>query len=133
MDLEKKHAVYRENFKITFDLAGEHAKWLLSTLLLLNSGAIAGIFQKDSLHTNMALIVFALGVFFALASGILGWFNLQNAANYFAGAADDVLAGRTERHRPKSIVQTRQLAIKSAFASVGCLILGAGLSVWALW
>jgi hypothetical protein len=133
MDMEAKHAVYRENFKITFNLAGEHAKWLLSTLLLLNSGAIAGVFQKNAGHTNMAVAIFAIGVFFALASGVVGWSNLQWAARYYAIAANDILTGKSEQPLPRSVILSRTLAIFAAFSSIGCLILGAAFTAWAFW
>jgi hypothetical protein len=44
---ETRYSANRESYKLTFELAGEHAKWLLSTLMLLNSGAIAGIFFSE--------------------------------------------------------------------------------------
>jgi hypothetical protein len=134
MSLEKKHIAYRENFKIAFDLAGEYAKWLLSTLLLLNSGAIAGIFQKDLSHTYRgALYFFAAGVFFALISGVIGWFNLQIAASYYHFVSGAMLAGKDEPIRPKSIDRTRKYALLAAFSSIGCLGLGAALIGWALY
>jgi hypothetical protein len=131
--LERNHAAHRENFKITFDLAGEYAKWILSTLLLLNSGAIAGIFQKDLSHAyGVSLYFFAAGVISALISGIAGWFNLQGAAVWYHSAATAVLAGKDEHARPKSIDRNRKYALLAAFSSIGCLGLGTPLIAWAL-
>jgi hypothetical protein len=128
MDTEKKYAAYREDFRLTFGLAGEHAKWLLSTLLLINSGAIAGIFQKDKASDYLAaLCFFGGGVFFALISGVLGWFNLQLAAKYYYEISDDVLTGREIRPRPSSVNKMRFVAVIAAFLSIGCLIVGATL------
>jgi hypothetical protein len=127
----EKYAARRENFKITFALAGEHAKWLLSTLLLINSGAIAVIFQKDMQSGHRASLgLFGLGVFFALLSGILGWFNLQCAAKHYYKAADDLLAGRSDPPMPRSIYLLRYWAIRAAMSSVGCIVLGAAAFVF---
>jgi len=62
----------------TYKLAGEYSRWGISTLLLLNSGAIAGIFKSEGLNQKwkLALIAFSLGIGFALLSGFLSWFNL---------------------------------------------------------
>jgi hypothetical protein len=74
----KYYEAYRENFRLTFVLAGEHAKWLLSSLMLINSGAIAGIFQKGIEKDHWVSVrLFGLGVLLALGAGILGWINLQ--------------------------------------------------------
>lgn len=126
MSLEQKHMAHRENFKVTFDLAGEYAKWLLSTLLLLNSGAIAGIFQKDlAPRYHEPLCFFAFGVLFALISGIFAWFNLQIAAGHYRFSASDALAGKEDRPLPASLVRTRRAGIIAAFMSAGFLALGA--------
>lgn len=126
MDTDKRYAAYREDFRLTFGLAGEHAKWLLSTLLLINSGAIAGIFQKDKASDYLAaLCFFGGGVFFALISGVLGWFNLQLAAKYYYETSSDVLAGNETRPRPCSVNKTRHAAIIAALLSIGCLVAGA--------
>jgi hypothetical protein len=133
MDIEKKHTAYRENAKIAFDLAGEYAKWLLSTLLILNSGAIAGIFQKDAAHLYLVSVcLFAAGVFFALASGCIGWFNLQFAASYYEDACSRVLARQAELAVPNSVKLTVKMAIIAAFLSIGCLALGATFIAFAL-
>jgi hypothetical protein len=47
-DADKRYNADRDDHKATFQLSGEYAKWFISTLLLLNSGAIAGIFQKGA-------------------------------------------------------------------------------------
>ena len=133
MDTEKKHAVYRDNYRLAYGLMGDHAKWLLSTLLLLNSGAIAGVFQKDEAYNHLAAVCsFGGGVFFALVAGIAGWFNLQYAAANYRGLADDVLAEREERSQPISIAIMRTFGIVAAIVSVACLMLGATLIALAL-
>jgi hypothetical protein len=64
---------YRENYRLTFVLAGEHSKWLLSSLMLINSGAIAGIFQKGIENKHWVSVrLFGLGALVALTAGILG-------------------------------------------------------------
>lgn len=133
MDIEHKHTAYRENFKIAFDLAGAYARWLLSTLLILNSGAIAGIFQKDAAHAYLiSICLFAFGVFFALASGITGWFNLQIAASYYENSGSRVLTRQAELPMPRSVRLTAKIAIIAAFFSIGCLALGAIFIAYAL-
>jgi hypothetical protein len=125
---ETRYSAYRESYKLTFELAGEHAKWLLSTLMLLNSGAIAGIFQKEISHRNFVVSVFALGVLLALTSGTLAWFNLQWAASYYSNAAADILAEKEPKTYPWAISQSRTWAVYVAFGSIGCLAAGAILT-----
>jgi hypothetical protein len=128
-----KHAAYRDTFKTTFDLAGAYARWLLSTLLLLNSGAIAGLFQKDLAAAHISsLVFFGLGVFAALASGIVGWFNLQFAASYFEMSSRRALAGEADLPVPGSLKATRIIAILSGITSIGFLAMGSLLVVLSL-
>jgi hypothetical protein len=133
MDFDKKHAVHRDNYKLAYALMGEHAKWLLSTLLLLNSGAIAGVFQKDLTNKHLlAICLFGCGVLCALIAGAAGWFNLQYAAGYYRGLAEDVLANKQERPPPTSITRMRTFAIFATIASIICLALGSVLIAFAL-
>jgi hypothetical protein len=126
---ETRYSANRESYKLTFELAGEHAKWLLSTLMLLNSGAIAGIFfQKEISHRNLVVSVFALGVLLAVMSGTLAWFNLQLAARYYANAAADILAEKEPEPYPGKILRLRTWAIYVAHGSIGCLAAGAILT-----
>jgi hypothetical protein len=41
-----RYDAFRDDYKEAFKLSGAYARWLISTLLLLHSGAIAAIFQK---------------------------------------------------------------------------------------
>jgi hypothetical protein len=61
---DKRYNADRDAQKATFQLSGDYAKWFISTLLLLNSGAIAGIFQQKGVSTKWA-------IFFGLASCLL--------------------------------------------------------------
>jgi hypothetical protein len=130
----KKSEAYRENSRLTFVLAGEHAKWLLSTLMLINSGAIAGIFQKRVEEKYwLSVFVFSLGVLFALGSGILGWFNLQIASRYYRDTADRLLEGEGDPGMPAKVRSFRQWAIAAAMASVGALVTGAAVFAFVAW
>ena len=126
---EARYSANRESYKLTFELAGEHAKWLLSTMMILNSGAIAGIFQKEISHRNLLVSIFALGVLLALISGTFAWFNLQWAARYYANAAADILAEKEPAAYPAVILQLRTCAVCMAYGSIGCLAAGAILTV----
>jgi hypothetical protein len=125
---EARYSANRESYKLTFELAGEHAKWLLSTLMLLNSGAIAGIFQKEISHRNFVVSVFALGVLLAVISGTLAWFNLQWAARYYANAAANILVEKEPEPYPRAILRLRTWAVYVAYGSIGCLAAGAILT-----
>jgi hypothetical protein len=103
------YEAYRENFRLTFVLAGEHAKWLLSSLMLINSGAIAGIFQKGIEKDHwISVRLFGLGVLLALGAGILGWFNLQCSSRFYRDAADDLLKGGMDAAMPDCVLRLRK-------------------------
>jgi hypothetical protein len=137
----KYYEAYRENFKVTFVLAGERAKWLLSSLMLINSGAIAGIYQKGLERDHLLSVrFFGLGVLLALVAGIFGWFNLQISSRFYRDAADDLLKGdadtvanllkgKDESLLPPRVKHLRHWAIGSAVTSVASLVLGASVHV----
>jgi len=123
-----RYQAYRENFKATFELSGDYAKWFISTLLLLNSGAVAGIFQHKEIKTYVSSVsLFGVGIILALLAGLFGWLNLQIAARHYRLLAKDTLNHTAERSCPKSIVIFRWVATAFATLSVVCLAVGAML------
>jgi hypothetical protein len=128
--LDKRYEANREDHKATFQLGGEYAKWFISTLLLLNSGAILIIFQKNGFP--WAAFIHGIGILLALGAAFAGWLNLQWASRYFRAAADDVLAGNAPPPQPKKIKQSMCVAVFLAVTSAISWTIGA-LLIWRQW
>jgi hypothetical protein len=112
----------RDDHKVTFQLGGEYAKWFISTLLLLNSGAIAAIFQKGA---GAKSAVHGLGIMLALGAGLVGWLNLQWASQHFRASAEESLNGRPIPTLPTKIKVARWLAVSLSILSAALLGFGA--------
>jgi hypothetical protein len=129
-DIDRKYAACRDDHKATFQLSGEYAKWFISTLLLLNSGAIAAIFQKGATANYAgAFLVLGLGIILALVAGFSGWLNLQLASQYFRESAEKIIEGASMTQLPPKIHWARHVAVTLSLLSAACLLFGAFL-IW---
>jgi hypothetical protein len=126
-DNDKKYVAYRDDHKATFQLSGEYARWFISTLLLLNSGAIAAIFQKGA-TANYAW-AFGLGIILALGAGFFSWLNLFCASQYFRVSAEKIIQGASTTPLPSKIRIALIVALILSILSAVCLCLGAIL-IW---
>lgn len=113
--------------QMTFKLAGDYARWVFASILLLNAGAIAAVFNKfppEQLHRyQWPLALFSLGIVSALFGGFFGWLNLQKAATYFREPGGD---GNVAKLAFEEATQRSMWAsVIFLFASGGCLLLGA--------
>jgi hypothetical protein len=127
-DNKQKYEACREDHKTTFQLSGDYAKWFISTLLLLNSGAIAAIFQKGQTYA-CAVLIHGLGIMLALAAGFAGWLNLQWASQHFRASTEEILEGVPMTPLPAKIATARCVAVTLSILSALSLGLGAIL-IW---
>jgi hypothetical protein len=127
---DKRYEAHREDHKAAFQLGGEYAKWFISTLLLLNSGAILIIFQKNGFPC--AALIHGIGILLALGAAFAGWLNLQWASSYFRAVAEEVLAGNAPTPEPKKIKYARWVAVALAVLSAIFWTIGA-LLIWRHW
>jgi hypothetical protein len=126
----KRYEAHREDHKTAFQLGGEYAKWFISTLLLLNSGAILTIFQRGGFPC--AALIHGIGILLALGAAFAGWLNLQWASRYLRVIADDVLAGNAPTPQPEKIKHASCVAVTLALTSAIFCTIGA-LLIWRQW
>ncbi len=126
----KQYEALREDHKLAFQLAGEYAKWFISTLLLLHSGAIAAIVQNgaDPRFTR-ATIILGLGIALALLAGLAGWINLQLASKYYRRSATDLLQRKATNSWPTQARTAALVALTLIILSAIMLGIGAVL-IW---
>jgi hypothetical protein len=132
----KKLEAFREAQKATFVLSGDYAKWFISTLLLLHSGAIAALIQRGDFSTQkVPAIAFGAGILLALFAGMAGWLNLQWASAHYRDLATALLAATTgpADSLPACVVTARRTAVCCASASMALLVGGAGAFASTLW
>jgi hypothetical protein len=115
--------------EMTFKLAGDYARWFVASLLLLNAGAIAAIFNKtDHANYRLPLALFGLGIASALLCAFFGWQNLQTASRYYRHRVDGV--HQDERVFERARRRYMCLSLVSLFASSACLFVGALVLWW---
>ncbi len=128
--LDKRYEAHREDHKAAFQLSGEYAKWFISTLLLLNSGAILTIFQKGGF--SCAALIHGIGILLALCAAFAGWQNLQWVSRHLREEAENVLAGKEPTPTPDKIKHARYVGVALALASAIFWTVGAFL-IWQQW
>jgi hypothetical protein len=120
----------RDNQKAAWQLAGEYAKWFISTVLLLHSGAIAALFQSNSIKSHAtAAAILGFGILLALGSAYVGWLNLQWASHHFRQATYDHIERKPQSKCPSYIKTSGQVAVCLIMLSVFCLAL-AMVMIW---
>jgi hypothetical protein len=131
----------RERERVTFNTSTEYGRWLISSLLLVNGGALAGLFsyldglaQDPTTLANFAAPVwcFIVGIVFALSSGFSAWFNWSlHSHNYRLSARYDMLWDPTkwadEPRYSKAISWTYRLGIAFGVASLASGLTGAAM------
>jgi hypothetical protein len=125
-------------------MAAEYGKWIFQSLLLLNSGAIAGAFtymsSVPSQRPQMSLVIpcFFAGIVMTLLAGFAAWVNWGAIADAFRQQADPWMV--EDRSRYPNGVPPRTLLIKaSLWASVAfgfisglCLLAGTVFAYFAV-
>lgn len=91
----------KENQRATFGVAAEYGRWLIASLILINGGAMWGLFsylgsigrQADNLTPFIPPIwSFAVGIALAMCSGLAAWANWSmHSENYRHMARFDML------------------------------------------
>jgi len=116
----------------------EYGRWIVNTLWLMHSGAIAGILSKwdgkGIPPQSSALLFFVTGIILAFVTASIAWLNFTVADDWFrrwtyAGA--DWSDQKVEKHQVW-LRRTMYGAIVAVVGSVLCLVLGA-LSVLRPW
>ena len=120
----------------------EHSKWLINTLYLLHSGAIAGILYKVPIEriSNFvgSLTCFATGLALAYLTALATWINYKFYISAHIESLKTIRENRwsAETTPTKNIVltnRTEKLALLVGIASFMCLLIGAHLAFWNLY
>ncbi|UAJ12266.1 hypothetical protein [Polymorphobacter megasporae] len=78
--------VYAEQMRALIGYQADLAKWIFATLILINSGALAGIVSSSRIVDGAARIGapwFIAGIGTALASGFISWLNTTIAIGIY--------------------------------------------------
>lgn len=112
-------------------IQAEHSKWLINTLYLLHSGAIAGILARAPVNAvstySCAIGWFAVGLALAFFAGLATWFNYRCMIVSCSKILGDIRTGAftgdiTKYARwPK---RTEIVALVLGLTSFACLIVG---------
>lgn len=91
----------KESQRATFEVAAAYGRWLVASLILINGGALWGLFsylgsiglKADDLASFVAPIwSFAIGISLAMCSGLAAWVNWSmHSENYRYMARFDML------------------------------------------
>jgi hypothetical protein len=86
----------KESQRATFGVAAEYGRWLIASLILVNGGALWGLFTYlGSIHDkgdDLALFIapvwsFAIGIALAMCSGLAAWVNWSMHSDNYANMA----------------------------------------------
>jgi hypothetical protein len=73
--------------KTASDAQVQYGRWIINTLWLMHSGAIAGLATKWDAHETLpfksSFVCFGLGILLAFAAAIFSWFNFTFATNLY--------------------------------------------------
>jgi len=113
----------------------EYGRWIVNTLWLMHSGAIAGLLTKwdgrGAFPHRLSLVCFALGIVFAFGTAAAAWLNFSVSEDHFKRLTD---AGEKWRElsldtHSKWMRWTTYFAIASVASSIVCLIVGAVIAI----
>jgi hypothetical protein len=116
----------------------DYGKWLLSSLLAMNGGAIIGTAAAGEIAKDLfvaSVPFFVLGIITAMISGLLTWMNWDRATDLYRDmASPNMLFGPDWEPMPlpktnKYLERTRFFGIAIGIASAVLLIVGI-LAVW---
>lgn len=138
---------YRQSAKVVYEslkrqsefmrqMQAEYGKWIVSSILVLHSGAIGGLLYKFDLIKGSAgsLWWFVIGIALAIGTGFVAWLNFTFADESAHKMADHRMLN-DPNYWPKEvpllcgIKATLWGAVVLGWASVACLIGGA----WSVW
>lgn len=131
----------KETQRATFSVFADYGKWLISSLVLIHSGALFGLFSfLDTIAQNPAALQnyklpiwsFVVGLFLGLTSGFFAWVNWGMHSANAADQADmemlwnpDKWVG--EKRFERGLDVTNVLAIAAGIASGVCILVGAAM------
>lgn len=118
----------------------DHSKWLINTLYLLHSGAIAGIISRLPIEKisqfASCLTWFAVGLAFAFLAGLATWSNYDLFNRTYLELIRRIRLNEWRSGEIPNIAKwvgvTAWLALALGLASFGCLLIGACSALSAL-
>lgn len=143
-DTYKEHAkeIYErmvEASRFSAEKQADYGKWLVNTLWLMHSGAIAGLLFKASATSPPpflgALWWFVSGIALAFAAGFAAWWNFTFAYKQYERWADPSMlndASKWPKDTDPRITATMWVAVTCGVISVFCLLAGAA-AVYCSW
>ena len=124
---------YESSLEFGRKTQAEHSKWLINTLYLLHSGAIAGILSRMPLEKIPQFVGplkwFASGLALAFLAGLATWsnyelFNLTYSQLIKRIRRSEWVAGDLPKSA-KFVSWSAWIALAVGLASFGCLVIGA--------
>jgi hypothetical protein len=110
----------------------DYGKWFISTLLLMHSGALAGLLFKASVGIQSprdSLWWFVAGIAFAFAAGFASWCNFSHK-QFDRWAHPRMSEGSLMWPKDPRVTFTAWVAITFGLASAACLLGGAAAVYW---
>lgn len=126
------------------ELAAAYGKWIFRSLLLLHSGAIAGIFiymsgaPSHRLQMSTAIAFFAAGIIVVLLAGFAAWAHWSAIAEAFRQQADPWMVEDRSRYPKGPLARTRLInatmwaSVVLGFISGLFVIIGAAVAYFAV-
>jgi hypothetical protein len=109
----------------------EYGRWIVNTLWLMNSGAIAGLLihwdGKGTVPHKVSIALFTVGIVFGFAAAAAAWLNFTISDDLFRrwGYAGASWASVDVEKNWKWMRRTMYAAIASVLISIGCMVAGA--------
>lgn len=123
---------YEKNVEFGRKTQAEHSKWLINTLYLLHSGAIAGILIRVPPERLSPFIQplswFIVGIALAFVTAFAAWLNYRYFIFTYSELAARARESRSSDEPPRStklVALTENLALLIFFGSFACLLVGA--------
>lgn len=116
----------------------EYGKWMINTLYLMHAGAIVGLISKVQAGGPVPAYVYSIawfifGIVLAFAAAFSTWWNFTFAAEMYDKNADvHLLTDRQYWPKYEGITRvavTMWIAIALGLMSLGCLVVGAVLTI----
>lgn len=125
------NGIWWDSAKLAWNAQVDYGRWIVNTLWLMHSGAVAGLLYKwdarAPLPQSTAISFFIFGIVLAFVTACAAWLNFSVAEHLFRRwtYSKDDWPNVPIDENTKWMKRTTYVAIGAALGSLACLVAGA--------